>query len=738
MLYTDLSNCDSEQIHIPVKIQNHGFLIALDDNLTITHCTRNIEYFLKVVAEKLLGKSVTVLEELLESSNSDPFISQLIKTGMTIKGFAPLNPYPVYVQKQYFNLIISRSGGFYVLEFEPEMSDIKKNFQQFIGSSISEMLADANLEQLLTNTAAEIKKIIGYDRVMIYKFHNDGHGEVIAEEKNPELSPFLGLHYPASDIPKQARDLYKINLTRLISNVHVEPTDILSLMDSKLYPLDLTHVGLRAVSPIHIQYLKNMGVDSSFSISIVDKGELWGLVACHNYTPRYINYREREMSKLIGQVLSSALGFRKNKQDEAKKYLFKLNVDELVRKLVREDSLIEALCGHQVNLLDAVDAGGAVLFYDRSIHKIGKVPPESFLINLHQWLQKNTDQVVFHTDNLSEVFEQAAEVKETCSGILSCRINRELEEYMIWFRPEVISTIQWAGNPDKPAFADPSGKLQISPRKSFEIWSQNVRLTSRPWTTEDIESANHLREEVSFTINKKASELRVLNEKLKAAYDELDTFSYTISHDLKNPLSSIKGFTELLLLEENTSPEDLKFMLTRVLANATKMELMIKEVLDYSKATAQSITRKTVNMRELLEEIKQELIVGTKNADLEITIGQTPSLNGDQIMLTQIFSNVIGNAVKYSLKLQKPVVFINGKKIDEGVQYVITDNGIGVNAGELDRIFELFSRSEQAAEFEGSGVGLAIVKKLVNKHEGRVWVESEEGKGSSFYILFKN
>jgi chemotaxis family two-component system sensor kinase Cph1 len=733
----DLTNCDREPIHIPGKIQDHGFVIALDHNLTITHCSCNVVQFLHIEAEKLLGKSVSILEEIISPSR-DPFIHELVRMGMTIKGFIPLNPYPVYFQNICYNLLITRSGDFYILEFEPELSDIKKDLQSFIGASISEMLADADLEQLLLNATRQIKKIIEYDRVMIYKFHEDGHGEVVAEEKRPDLIPFLSLHYPASDIPRQARDLYKINLVRLISNVHTASIQISSIVDSTLYPLDLTHVGLRAVSPIHIQYLKNMGVASSFSISLMDKDELWGLVACHNYTPRYINYKQRETAKLIGQVLSSAISFRKIKEDESIEYRFKLKLGDLTKNLLREDHLNTALLDQHTTLLDVVDASGAILIYDKSIYSVGQVPPESFIRNLVAWLKVNSEQIIFHSDNISQLFPEAEAFRKICSGILACRINRELEEYMIWFRPEIISTIQWAGNPEKPALTNPLDIMQISPRTSFDVWSQEVQMTSAEWTVEEMDSAMHLREEVNFTINRKASELRILNEKLKTAYDELTTFSYTVSHDLRNPLSSVKGFIELLLMEEETLTEDMKFILGRVLANANKMEIMIQEILKYSKAGSLPVIQAPVDMKTILEEIKQELIVGMKHPELEIIIGTTPLVHGDPMMVNQIFSNIIGNAVKYSGKQAKPVVTVGGEVVENGIQYCIRDNGIGIKADEADKIFGLFSRSVQAADFEGSGVGLAIVRKLVKKHEGRVWVESDPGQGSSFFIFFKN
>ena len=224
----------------------------------------------------------------------------------------------------------------------------------------------------------------------------------------------------------------------------------------------------------------------------------------------------------------------------------------------------------------------------------GQVPPESFIIKLVAWLKVNSEQVIFHSDNMPQLFPEAKAFRKICSGVLACRINRELEEYMIWFRPEIITTIQWAGNPEKPALTNPLDIMQISPRTSFDVWSQEVQMTSAAWTVEEMDSAMQLREEVNFTINRKASELRILNEKLKIAYDELNTFSHTVSHDLRNPLSSVKGFIELLLMEEETLTEDMKFILGRVLANANKMESMIQEILKYSKAGALPVTRAPV------------------------------------------------------------------------------------------------------------------------------------------------
>ena len=260
----DLSNCDLEPIHIPGKIQSHGFLLAVDSLYNITFCSENISEFLPVTAGQILNNSVLILENYFQKNTYPDFFNRFA-TGMK-EQLEIRNPYLLNSNGQDFNLIISTSGDYYILEFEREEPGSDIHFHRLVGSSLSAIIANTHLSGFLSKSAEEIRKIIQYDRVMIYKFHPDGHGEVVAEDKKEELPPFLGLHYPASDIPKQARELYKLNHVRLIADVNKKPSDLVTNIDHT--PLDLTNAVLRAVSPVHIQYLKNMEVGSSFSISL--------------------------------------------------------------------------------------------------------------------------------------------------------------------------------------------------------------------------------------------------------------------------------------------------------------------------------------------------------------------------------------------------------------------------------------------------------------------------------------
>jgi chemotaxis family two-component system sensor kinase Cph1 len=744
MFNANLTNCDKEPIHIPGRIQGHGFLIAADQDYKIVFCSQNVEDFILVPPSSLLDKPLVLLENFLETNSPAGFLVQLILLGLAGNNFESFNPYSIEIKGQAYNLILSSSGLHYVLEFEPDHSNLHSDLQRVVGHSLSEMLGDSDLDQLLHKAAAQIKKIIGYDRVMVYQFLGDGHGAVVAEERNEELSSWLGLHYPASDIPQQARELYKINHTRLISNVDTGPSPIVTYNNPEANPLDLTHSVLRAVSPIHIQYLKNMGVSSSFSISILHHGELWGLIACHSYTPRFINFKERDSAKLIGQVLSSAISFRQQEEDLLKSNRLKQVIVELSKALLRNSTIEDALFSQSVTLLHAVDASGVLMSYNDQYFKEGHTPDDVFIKEIIAWLNKNMDAAIYESSSFPIQYPAALRFTDCASGIVACRLSKELNEYIIWFRPEVLSTIDWAGNPEKEESPlnneagteqpfDPL--LQINPRESFETWTQTVRFTSEPWKIEDLKSALLVREEIAFAIGKKANEIRVLNEKLKEAYDELDTFSYTISHDLKNPLTSIKSYAQLL--ERNGSLDAKgKQMVDRILISTSKMQTMIHEVLRYSQVGQHKTFLTLVDMEKMLQDLKEELMVANLNTNLEIVIEEAIEIYGDPTMVMQVFSNLLGNAVKYSKKSTVPRVRVSCQDKGSCIQYSITDNGIGISQADQDRIFDLFTRSNDVAEYEGTGVGLSIVKKIMEKHHGRIWVDSTPQLGSAFHVSF--
>ena len=307
---------------------------------------------------------------------------------------------------------------------------------------------------------------------------------------------------------------------------------------------------------------------------------------------------------------------------------------------------------------------------------------------------------------------------------------------MIWFKPEIIETISWAGNPEKNLEMNAEGLMQMSPRNSFEVWSQTVSGISASWTAEEIKSAVRLKEEITYATNLKAGALRLLNEKLRLAYQELDTFSFTISHDLKNPITAIKSYAQLLAMDETIGMSGHQLLL-RIAERADKMNFMINEVLSYSRIGRLAVQYKKINIKTLISDVIKDLDQVHDTTNLKITVGNTPDLHGDPVMLLQLFSNLISNAVKYSQHANPATVHIEGYINETDICYSIKDNGIGVAAKNLSIIFELFTRMDNVKKIEGSGVGLAIVKRIVEKHSGKIWAESELGKGSTFFVSLK-
>jgi chemotaxis family two-component system sensor kinase Cph1 len=730
----NLNNCDVEPIHIPGSIQAHGFLIVLDYLHNVSFCSENMEAFIGVSPLSLLKKPLVYLESIISHLDHPDFITQLLNIGKGKKGFEPNNPYEVVISDISYNLIISASVGHTLLEFEPSIILPPVNIQHMIGSSLSEMLAERNLKSILKNSVLEVKNIIQYDRVMIYRFADDGHGEVVAESKNKTLESWLGLHYPASDIPRQARELYKKNLTRLIADVHGLPSQIVTDV-TNTEPLDLTYAELRAVSPIHIQYLKNMGVASSFSISLIYKNELWGLIACHNYTPKFIDYNSRKSAKLIGQILSSALEFRQDDENQQIKQEYSDNLGKLSKLLLKHDSVVQALTQNKINLLNVVEATGAVLVYDQKLTTLGITPDEGQLKRLLKWVAKKRTKFFYQTNQLSAVFPEALAYKHLASGMMVSVLDRELKEYIIWFKPQYAHFVQWAGNPEKPLEVNEKGMLQISPRLSFKTWEETVVGKSRDWTIEEVNSVKRLKEEISYSINLKARGAQEVNRKLKIAYEELDTFSYTISHDLKNPLAMIKMYAEILA-KDSSNQEKRNKIFDNIGKGADQMNSMITEVLQYSKIGRSEIQYHRIDAALMIATIIKDMDVVYEGIGLNITVGDTPSLYGDKLMMTQVFANLISNAIKYSQQDVFSEIHIEGENQDNKVCYRITDNGRGIRSNNLLKVFDLFERIDAGEDIEGDGVGLAIVKRIVDRHQGKIWVESVLNEGSTFYLSF--
>ncbi|HVJ55394.1 MAG TPA: HWE histidine kinase domain-containing protein [Aliidongia sp.] len=485
----NVTDCDREPIHIPGAIQPHGVLLALDPaDMTIVQVAGDTETLLSTTPQALLGQSF--------EARLGP--AAMVRLGGVLDRESVL-PHPLFVFETRIenapaplDAIVHISEGTIIVELETQRDAGEDDPLALVQQMISRVAAADSLASCADAAVTETRKATGFDRVMLYRFLSDDSGSVIAEDKADCMEPYLGLRYPASDIPKQARALYLTNWLRLIPDAGYSPAPIMPALNPKTgKPLDLSHSVLRSVSPVHLKYLANMGVAASMSMSIVIQGRLWGLIACHHRTPHFLNTRRRAACELFAQMLSLQLQTKLESEVSAQRIQAGEIRRELVAHLPRDD-FAEALIFSRPNLMDLIPAQGCVVFVDGTVSSTGRVPPTERLLRLIRWLDAQQSDGIYATNSLASVFPEAAAYCDMASGVLALSVSRSPKDYVLWFRPELRQIVRWAGNPAKSVEPGSQG-LALSPRASFAAWEQTVSMQSEPWSDGDLESAATLR-----------------------------------------------------------------------------------------------------------------------------------------------------------------------------------------------------------------------------------------------------
>ncbi len=713
----DLTNCDKEPIHIIDKIQHHGFLFAFHPtSQEILYYSENCLELFELNSTQMLSSSVN---DLVPDHIVDQVLSKVNKEKST--------PFHIALNGNNYILISHHNGQNVIVELEPTGQEIDPIiYQEQLTKTISELNLATDEIMMCDTTAKLIKDFFGYDRVMIYQFDANWNGKVVSEVREPELESWLGLHYPASDIPQQARKLFLKQGVRIIADVNSAPKHILKDA-SNSNPLDLSKSELRAVSPIHIEYLSNMNVGATLTAAIVFQDQLWGLVACHHSSPKFVNYHRRVSCKFITQVFSTQLGLR-----SANSLLQKTNQSnkirsKLIEKMSRNWDIDAVVSDGEYSILDVTQAKGAALCMDGQIKTIGLTPTDKQIEKLIDWLSKKSDSDIFTTNNLSSEYEDGKEIIKSASGVLAVFISRAKRNIMLWFKPEVIQTVDWGGNPNKAVTLE---NEKLTPRKSFAKWSEEHTGHSTPWLDYEIAAAKALKEHIAEIIIQKYEEINALNEKLKNAYSELESFSYSVSHDLRAPLRGIDGFAQIIKEDYYDTLDDFgKQAVGTIISSIDKMNLLIDDILAFSSLGKTSLKKQEVSIQKIVNEVLEFLQVAVVYKNVRIHILDLPKNYGDRGMIFQLLNNLIGNALKYSSKKEQPEITIG---YEDGA-YFVKDNGIGFNAKHTDKIFGVFNRLVND-DYQGSGIGLAIAKRVIEKHNGTIWAKSELNKGATFYF----
>ncbi|MBW4569808.1 MAG: GAF domain-containing protein [Tolypothrix carrinoi HA7290-LM1] len=732
----NLTSLKEAPIHISGKIQPHGVLLVLAEaDLKILQVSSNTSKIFGISPENMLDKK---LEDLLDS-----FQAEKIKAGLADENLDFINPTKIWLRKKgdeyvVFDAVFHRNKeGFLILELEPTISQENIPFLSFYHlarASINKLEATSNLRDFSQIIVQEVRKVTGFDRVMLYKFDDDGHGSVIAEEKIENLESYLGLHYPESDIPKPARKLFVSNSIRLIPDANSQPIQIFPVNNPvNQRPLDLTNSILRSASPCHIEYLHNMGVGASLTISLIKEGKLWGLIACHHQSAKYVSFELRKACEFLGRLIFSEISVREETEDYDYRMKLTYIQSALIDYMSQEENFIDGLVKHDPNILELTSAQGAAVCFGEKCTLIGETPSEEDLNYLVQWLKNNVEEEVFYTDSLPHIYPDAERYKNVASGLLAIPISKR--NYVLWFRPEVIQTVNWGGDPNNAFEVNQSqGDVRLCPRKSFELWKETVRLTSLPWKYVEIKAALELRKAIVNIVLRQADELAQLAHDLERSNAELKKFAYVASHDLQEPLNQVANYVQLLEMRYHEElDEDAKEFINFTVEGVSLMQTLIDDVLAYSKVDMQAIDFELTEVDTALVRALGSLRGRIGETKAVITHEEMPSIMADSTQLMQLFQNLIGNAIKFrSDKL--PEIHIAASRLEDDWLFSVRDNGIGIDPQFSDRIFVIFQRLHTRDEYPGTGMGLAICKKIVECHRGRIWVESQPGEGATFYF----
>ena len=528
----DLTSCDTEPIHVPGTIQPPGALLVLQPaDWRITHASADVASLLAISHAKLIGRTLTealgreVAHRMANALTSSP--------GPTLPGRAfGLQ----FGGGALCNAAIHVHDGRILLEFEPALAGRDDTLPILLVRLMLTRMQQAQSAVGVCEAAVDqLRILIGFDRVMVYRFLHDQSGFVIAEKKRAEAESFLGHHYPASDIPVQARALYLKNWIRTIADVDAVPVPVLPAPRGRERPIDMSFCSLRSVSPIHLEYLRNMGVAASMSISVVMGGKLWGLIACHHASPRLIAAETRVAAELFGQAFSLQLQAIERLDATVILRDARARLDKMIAELPINGTLLESLGSRLAELATIVPCDGAGLWIGGQWQETGVVPPLELIPALAAAVGTAAGHEVFVTHEVSALLPQAAAHADLVSGLLAVPLSRTPGDYLLFFRREFIHDIEWAGNPQKPAAA-PETPARLSPRKSFQIWKEEVRNTSRVWEAPDRLAAEALRITL-LEVVLRFSEV-IAQEKARTA-DQQRMFVAELNHRVKNALALV-------------------------------------------------------------------------------------------------------------------------------------------------------------------------------------------------------
>jgi len=648
------------------------------------------------------------------------------------------------VNSNGFFSVIFDSNGKIVVELEPaakfrETYSAQHYIKLYAMSVAPKFKTYESLDSMAQEIVNTIKYITDMERVVLYKFNEDRSGQVIAEAKVDNIESYLGLYYPASDIPPQARDLYKKNWVRLMPNVDLEPSKLIpTIDDSKREPLDMTHSLLRSLSPIHRQYVKNQGLKASFSMSLVTHDELWGMISCHSRQPVYIPQNVRLQCENLSQLFSWHLYAKEEELYIEKKRRADSAIDTMLDKTSPDYPIIDVFRGNKEAVLEIMAADGFAFFSEGETFSIGQTPELPVVKKLYNMAEKTKGQPFVSNKVTDFLDEEDKDDLNDIRGVLLIPLTEKRNFFTAWFRKETKQIQKWAGLPEEKS-ANASKKERLTPRSSFQVHIKEIHEESKQWDQNDIDMASRFNRVFLAHALETHEKMRKNLSNLQEQDRYKNEFLATLAHELRNPLAPIGA--GISLLEKKQDPDTQSKVINTMKRQVGHMTKMINDLLDVSRITRGKIKLEKENLA-IQKVIKNAVetcttIIEENKHNLSLNLPEDFLwINGDATRLSQIFSNILNNASKYTDPGGKIEILVTKDK--EWVSVKIKDNGLGIPENKLNQIFDMFTQVDAHSTHTkgGLGIGLTLVQRLVLLHGGKIKVRSDgQGEGTEFEVL---
>lgn len=718
--------CHEEKIHLCGQIQFFGFLFVFNQKECIA-ASENLVTLLDRPISEILGLPIERVLSLLSNDvewNVEDIESQI--DGEIFVRFVErisINRVPYYLSIYRYD-----TKTYLELEICTE-SDLKATRLFYYARYLE--VQQGNAWQSLT---VLIRQITGFDRVMVYQFEEDSSGRVIAESVVDGMNSLLGYRYPEFDIPAQARALYTKFLSRHVADIDTPPVPV---RGQDIEVLDLTRCSLRSLSPVHLQYLRNAGVCASASFSIVIEGKLWGLVACQNRRPRNVDLAQRHLCAFLTQYAINYYLSEYQKENLVAQTIMGVLERDLKSELLINNDISFVLERFMPQIMEIASADGLLIKHDRGSKSWGEVPSAEYQLQVEQFINAQSSNELFSTSSF--LYSSTSNTISTLfPGIVRINILPSNAWYIYLYRKEHIYEDIWAGKPEKIYHYHPEKNIAYpSPRTSFEAWRETMKGNAVKWKKSELLFIEKLAQITQQAIAQRGGEIAQLNQELVLSNNALDTFGYTLTHDLKNPLSSIKMAAQMMLIKENLSKDLLNKLATNIMDATSLITEMMDKVYQLTQSNYVAFKTELIDPRVKILNIVESCKLQFAVTDLDLVLGETIPIQGERTLLYQLFLNLIGNAIKYSSKKRLPKVEVYSVLEGNSVYYYIKDNGIGMDLQDHTAIFDIFKRLPNSQGFEGSGIGLSIVKRIADRLGAKVTVESELDIGTTFCVEFK-